>query len=138
MTKIERSASLERQVSLLRSEIDRMQHGAYVSGAASHSQRLLLHAGRQTHPPRYHWSKIRNAAVQRFVDAFEECLHNLLFLPAVVLARLWAVLLYFGAILRPYDPPGPSGKPNLPRNPYIISLELKLQNIDILNSVAWG
>jgi len=92
-------ASLERQVSLLRSEIDRMQTERYASGSrVSFANVFFSMREERTPPAETIGAKLRNAAVSGLSDAFESVSTILLFLAGRgPLLALWAVLLYFPA-----------------------------------------
>src|SRR5467141_2088396 len=92
-------ASLERQVSLLRSEIDRMQTERYASGSrVSFANVFFSMREERTPPAETVGAKLRNAAVSGLSDAFESVSTILLFFAGRgPLLALWAVLLYFPA-----------------------------------------
>ena len=92
-------ASLERQVSLLRSEIDRMQTERYASGSrVSFANVFFSMREERTPPAETIGAKLRNAAVSGLSDAFESVSTILLFFAGRgPLLALWAVLLYFPA-----------------------------------------
>ena len=92
-------ASLERQVSLLRSEIDRMQTERYASGSrVSFANVFFSMREERTLPAETVGAKLRNAAVSGLSDAFESVSTILVFLAGRgPLLALWAVLLYFPA-----------------------------------------
>ena len=93
------SGTLERQVSLLRSEIDRMETERYASGSrVSFANVFFSMREERTPPAETIGAKLRNAAVSGLSDAFESVSTILLFLAGRgPLLALWAVLLYFPA-----------------------------------------
>jgi hypothetical protein len=93
------SGTLERQVSLLRNEIDRMQTERYASGSrVSFANVFFSMREERTPPAETIGAKLRNAAVTGLSDAFESVSTILLFLAGRgPLLALWAVLLYFPA-----------------------------------------
>jgi len=91
--------SLERQVVMLRSEIERIQAERYSSGSrVSFANVFFSLREERTSPAETIGAKLRNAAASGLSDAFESISTILLFLasrgPRVA---LWAVLLYFPA-----------------------------------------
>ena len=93
------SGTLERQVSLLRSEIDRMETERYASGSrVSFANVFFSMREERTLPAETIGAKLRNAAVSGLSDAFESVSTILLFLAGRgPLLALWVVLLYFPA-----------------------------------------
>jgi hypothetical protein len=93
------SGTLERQVSLLRSEIDRMQTERYASGSrVSFANVFFSMREERTPAAETIGAKLRNAAVSGLSDAIESVSTILLFLAGRgPLLALWAVLLYFPA-----------------------------------------
>jgi uncharacterized small protein (DUF1192 family) len=93
------SGTLERQVSLLRGEIERMETERYASGSrVSFANVLFSMREERTAPVETIGAKLRNAAVSGFSDTFESISTILLFLAGRgPLLALWAVLLYFPA-----------------------------------------
>lgn len=97
--KTNNSASLEHQVALLRSEIDRMQSERYSSDNRLTLANISLSL-REEHTPVAETigAKLRNAAVGGLSDAFESSSVILLFLASRgPLLGLWVALLYFPA-----------------------------------------
>jgi hypothetical protein len=92
-------APLERQVSLLRGEIERIESERYASGSrASFANVFFSPREERTSPAETIGAKLRNAAVSGLSDAFESISTILLFLAGRgPLFALWAVLLYFPA-----------------------------------------
>ncbi len=92
-------ASLERQVSLLRSEIERIEAERYASGnRVSFANVFFSLREERTSPAETIGGKLRNAAISGLNDAFESMSTILLFLAGRgPLFALWAALLYFPA-----------------------------------------
>ena len=93
------SGTLERQVALLRGEIDRMQTERYASGShVSFANVFFSMREERTTPAETIGAKLRSAAVSGLSDAFESISTILLFVASRgPLLALWAVLLYFPA-----------------------------------------
>jgi uncharacterized small protein (DUF1192 family) len=93
------SGTLERQVSLLRGEIERMETERYASGSrVSFANVFFSMREERTTPAETIGAKLRNAAVSGLSDAFLSISTILLFLASRgPLLALWAVLLYFPA-----------------------------------------
>jgi len=93
------SGTLERQISLLRSEIDRMETERYASGSrVSFANVFFSMREERTPPAETIGAKLRNAAVSGLSDAFESVSTILLFLAGRgPLLALWVALLYFPA-----------------------------------------
>jgi Domain of unknown function (DUF4349) len=93
------SGTLERQVALLRGEIERMETESYASGSrVSFANVFFSLREERTTPPETIGAKLRNAAVSGLSDAFESISTILLFLAGrVPLLALWTMLLYFPA-----------------------------------------
>jgi uncharacterized protein DUF4349 len=93
------SGTLERQVSLLRGEIERMETERYASGSrVSFANVFFSMREEHTTPAETIGAKLRNAAVSGLSDAFVSISTILLFLASRgPLLALWAVLLYFPA-----------------------------------------
>jgi hypothetical protein len=91
--------SLERQVVMLRSEIERIQAERYSSGSrVSFANVFFSLREERTSPAETIGAKLRNAAVNGLSDAFESISTILLFLASRgPLLALWAALLYFPA-----------------------------------------
>ncbi len=91
--------SLERQVVMLRSEIERIQAERYSSGSrVSFANVFFSLREERTSPAETIWAKLRNAAASGLSDAFESISTILLFLASRgPLLALWAALLYFPA-----------------------------------------
>lgn len=91
------SASLERQVALLRSEIERMQTERYSSDSRTTFANVSLSLREERlAPAETIGAKLRNAAVGGLSDAFESISVILLFLAGRgPLLALWFALLYF-------------------------------------------
>ena len=91
--------SLERQVVMLRSEIERIQAERYSSGSrVSFANVFFSLREERTSPAETIGAKLRNAAVNGLSDAFESISTILLFLAGRgPLLALWAALLYFPA-----------------------------------------
>ena len=91
--------TLERQVSLLRGEIERMETERYASGSRVSFANVLFSMREERIPPAETIAaKLRNAAVSGFSDAFESISTILLFLAGRgPLLALWAAMLYFPA-----------------------------------------
>jgi hypothetical protein len=91
--------SLERQVVMLRSEIERIQAERYSSGSrVSFANVFFSLREERTSPAETIGAKLRNAAVSGLSDAFESISTILLFLASRgPLLALWAALLYFPA-----------------------------------------
>jgi hypothetical protein len=97
--KVNDSGTLERQVSLLRAEIERMETERYASGSRVSFANVLFSMREERTPPAITiGAKLRDAAVSGFSDAFESISTILLFLASRgPLLALWAALLYFPA-----------------------------------------
>jgi len=93
------SATLERQVALLRNEIERMQSERYSSDNRVTLANVSLSLREERTPvAETIGAKLRNAALGGLSDAFESISAILLFLAGRgPLLALWAVLLYFPA-----------------------------------------
>ncbi len=91
--------SLERQVVMLRSEIERIQAERYSSGSrVSFANVFFSLREERTSPAETIAAKLRNAAASGLSDAFESISTILLFLASRgPLLALWAALLYFPA-----------------------------------------
>jgi hypothetical protein len=91
--------SVERQVALLRGEIERMETERYASGSrVSFANVFFSMREERTTPAETIGAKFRNAAVSGLSDAFESISTILLFLACRgPLLALWAALLYFPA-----------------------------------------
>jgi len=92
-------AALERQVALLRGEIERMQTERYASGSrVSFANVFFSLREERTSPAETIGAKLRNAAVSGMSDAFESISTILLFLAGRgPLFAFWAALVYFPA-----------------------------------------
>jgi hypothetical protein len=92
-------AALERQVALLRGEIERMQTERYATvSRVSFANVFFSLREERTSPAETIGAKLRNATVSGLSDAFESISTILLFLAGRgPLLALWAVLLYFPA-----------------------------------------
>jgi hypothetical protein len=92
-------ASLERQVAMLRGEIERIEAERYSSGSrVSFANVFFSLREERTSPAETIGAKLRNAAVSGLNDAFESISTILLFLAGRgPLLALWAVLLYLPA-----------------------------------------
>ncbi len=90
----------ERQVALLRGEIERTESERYASGSrASFANVFFSLREERTSPAETIGAKLRNATVSGLSDAFESISTILLFLAGRgPLLALWAVLLYFPAL----------------------------------------
>jgi Domain of unknown function (DUF4349) len=97
--KVNDLGTLQRQVSLLRGEIERMETERYASGSrVSFANVFFSMREERTTPAETMGAKLRYAAVSGFSDAFESISTILLFLASRgPLLALWAVLLYFPA-----------------------------------------
>ncbi len=93
------SASLERQVAMLRGEIERIQAERYSSGSrVSFANVFFSLKEERTSPAETIGAKLRNAGLSGLNDAFESISTILLFLAGRgPLLALWAMLLYFPA-----------------------------------------
>lgn len=91
--------SLERQVGLLRAEIQRIESERYTSGNNVSFANVFFSLREERTPPAVTiGAKLRDAAVSGLSDAFESISTILLFLAGRgPLLALWAVLLYFPA-----------------------------------------
>jgi hypothetical protein len=91
--------SLERQVAMLRGEIERIQGERYSSGGrVSFANVFLSLREERTSPAETIGAKLRNAAVSGLNDALESISTILLFLAGRgPLLALWALLIYFPA-----------------------------------------
>ncbi len=91
--------TLERQVSLLRGEIERMETERYASGSrVSFANVLFSMREERTPSAETIGAKLRNAAVSGWSDAFDSVSTILLFLAGRgPLLALWVALLYFPA-----------------------------------------
>jgi uncharacterized small protein (DUF1192 family) len=92
-------ASLERQVAMLRGEIERIQAERYSSGSRVSFANVFFSLREERTPPAVTiGAKLRDAAVSGLSDAFESISTILLFLASRgPLLALWVVLLYFPA-----------------------------------------
>lgn len=92
-------ASLERQVSLLRGEIERIESERYASTSNVSFANVLFSLREERIPPSVTiGAKLRDAAVSGLSDAFESISTILLFLASRgPLLALWAALFYFPA-----------------------------------------
>jgi len=93
------SGTLERQVALLRSEIERMETERSASGSrVSFANVFFSLREERTSPAETIGAKLRNAAVSGLSDAFESISSILLFLASRgPLLAFWAAMLYFPA-----------------------------------------
>jgi len=97
--KFPNQASLERQVAMLRGEIERIQAERYSSGSRVSFANVFFSLREERTPPAVTiGAKLRDAAVSGLSDAFESISTILLFLASRgPLLALWVVLLYFPA-----------------------------------------